>query len=281
MKIGMIGLGKMGCALAKAIKTHTQATVIGYDISPTALNKARLAGAVDQAMDEKALKECDMVFIALPLDDTIRFIKQYANGFGKDAVIVDCCGVKDAVCEPLHDFCYSKKMWFIGGHPLVEERAAKYDYADNSLIERATMILTPYTYIPGEIVEKTKEFCLAAGFGRVFTTTPAEHDKIYAYAGQLPQLLAGAYMQSPTAQNSRDFSGRSFCAISSAALLEEEAAADLFLHNSLSLCRELELFIGHLQEYHAAIEQKDSRKLQQLLQKGREQAEALNLDCCD
>jgi prephenate dehydrogenase len=88
-------------------------------------------------------------------------------------------------------------------------------------------------------------------------------------------------MQSTTAQNSRDFSGRSFCDLASAALLEEEAAADLFLHNSLPLCRELELIIRHLQEYHAAIEQKDSLKLQQLLQKGREQAEALNLDCCD
>ena len=96
MKIGIIGLGLIGGSLAKTIKAKTDAEVIGYDLSPTTLNKALMLKAVDQPLDENNLGECDLVLIALYPDSTIQFIKQHANKFKSDAVIVDCCGVKEA-----------------------------------------------------------------------------------------------------------------------------------------------------------------------------------------
>ena len=60
MKIGIIGLGLIGGSLAKTLKAKTDAQVVGYDISPTTLNKALMLRAIDEAMDEQNLRECDM-----------------------------------------------------------------------------------------------------------------------------------------------------------------------------------------------------------------------------
>jgi len=278
MKIGIIGLGLIGGSLAKAIKSHTDATVIGYDISPTTLNKALMLGAVDEAMDEKGLKECDMIFIALYPNDTIDFVKKNANNFKQDAIIVDCCGVKEAVCEPLHDFCYSKKMWFIGGHPMAGREYSGFEYAKTDLFANASMILTPYTYIPLEIVENTKQFCLQLGFKQVVITTPEKHDQMIAYTSQLAHVVSNAYVKSPGAQCHHGFSAGSYLDLTRVARLNEVMWTELFLHNSEKLCTELDSLIAHLQEYSKAIAEKDAETLQRLLREGRELKEATDPD---
>ncbi len=274
MKIGITGLGLIGGSLAKTIKTHTDATVVGYDISPTTLNKALMLGAVDEPMSQSNLRECDMVFIALYPEDTIKFVKEHANDLKKDAVIVDCCGVKGTVCEALHDFCYSKKMWFIGGHPMAGREYSGFEYAKTDLFANASMILTPFTYIPLEIVENTKKFCLSLGFKQVVITTPEKHDAMIAYTSQLAHVVSNAYVKSPGAQQHHGFSAGSYLDLTRVARLNEVMWTELFLHNGEKLCTELDALITHLQEYREAIAAADADRLRQLLREGREAKEA-------
>ncbi|MBP1558933.1 MAG: prephenate dehydrogenase/arogenate dehydrogenase family protein [Oscillospiraceae bacterium] len=280
MKIGIIGLGLIGGSLAKTIKAKTDAQVVGYDISPTTLNKALMLRAIDEAMDEQNLRECDMVLIALYPDATVDFIKKYANSFKKDAVIVDCCGVKGAVCEPLHDFCYSKKLWFIGGHPMAGREFSGFDYAKIDLFQNASMILTPYTYIPLEIVEQTKKFFLELGFNQVVITTPAKHDQMIAYTSQLAHVVSNAYVKSPGAQCHHGFSAGSYLDLTRVARLNETMWTELFLHNSEKLCFELDSLIEHLKEYREAIAGGDAETLRRLLREGRELKEATDPKKC-
>jgi len=278
MKVGIIGLGLIGGSLAKTIKTKTDAQVVGYDISPTTLNKALMLEAVDQPMDEQNIKECDMVLVALYPDATVEFIKKYANSFKKDAVIVDCCGVKGSVCEPLHDFCYRKKLWFIGGHPMAGREFSGFDYAKNDLFRNASMILTPYTYIPLEIVEQTKKYFLELGFKQVVITTPAKHDQMIAYTSQLAHVVSNAYVKSPGAQCHHGFSAGSYLDLTRVARLNEVMWTELFLHNGEKLCVELDALIEHLKEYRKAIAENDAETLQRLLREGRELKEATDPD---
>ena len=274
MKIGIIGLGLIGGSLAKTIKSHTDAQVIGYDISPTTMNKALMLKAVDEPMSESNLKECDMVFIALYPESTVDFIKKNANSFKKDAIIVDCCGVKTSVCEALHDFCYSKKMWFIGGHPMAGREYSGFEYAKTDLFCNASMILTPYSYIPLEIVEQAKKFCMKLGFKQVVITTPQNHDRMIAYTSQLAHVVSSAYVKSPGAQCHHGFSAGSYRDLTRVARLNETMWTELFLANSEKLCIELDSLINHLKEYRDAIVANDADTLKQLLKEGRELKEA-------
>lgn len=274
MKIGIIGLGLIGGSLAKTIKNHTEATVVGYDISPTTMNKALMLGAVDEPMTQTNLRECDMVFLALYPNDTVSFVKSHAADFGKDAVVVDCCGVKGDVCEALHDFCYSRRMWFIGGHPMAGREYSGFEYAKTDLFANASMILTPFTYIPLEIVEDTKKFCLSLGFKQVVITTPEKHDAMIAYTSQLAHVVSNAYVKSPGAQQHHGFSAGSYLDMTRVARLNEGMWTELFLHNREKLCAELDALILHLQEYREALGENDADRLCQLLREGREAKEA-------
>jgi len=274
MKIGIIGLGLIGGGLAKTIKTHTDASVVGFDISPTTLNKAKLLGAVDQAMDEQNLKECDLVFVALYPADTVEFVKKQAANFKPGAIIMDCCGVKRAVCEPLHDFCYHKKIWFIGAHPMAGREYSGFDYSKTDLFVNASMILTPYSYIPLEITQRAKQFCQQIGFGTVVITTPAEHDKMIAYTSQLAHVVSSSYVKSPGAQKHNGFSAGSYLDMTRVARLNETMWSELFLDNADNLGSELDALIGHLTEYRDAIRAGDREALAALLQNGRQLKEA-------
>ena len=274
MKIGIVGLGLIGGSLAKTIQSHTDATVVGYDIYPTTLNKAKMLGAVDEVMDEQNLKECDMVIIALYPQDTVDFVKKNASNFKPDAIIMDCCGVKQAVCDPLHDFCYNKKIWFIGAHPMAGREYSGFDYAKTDLFANASMILTPYSYIPIQQVEKVKKFALQIGFGQVVITTPAEHDQMIAYTSQLAHVVSNAYVKSPGALHHHGFSAGSYLDLTRVARLNENMWTELFLDNAEKLCVELDSLIGHLGEYREAIANKDAETLKQLLREGRELKEA-------
>ncbi len=76
MKIGVVGLGLIGGSMAKAIKMHTEHTVLGMDIIESVVCKARLLEAIDEELTVDTLKDCDIVFLAMYPGDTIAFARK-------------------------------------------------------------------------------------------------------------------------------------------------------------------------------------------------------------
>ena len=101
MKIGIIGLGLIGGSIAKALQYNTEHTVLGTDIDRDVLLKAKLLGAVDEELHEQDLEQCDLLIVALYPQDTLDFVQQNAAKLKKGAIVLDCCGVKRAICAPL------------------------------------------------------------------------------------------------------------------------------------------------------------------------------------
>ena len=59
-----------------------------------------------------------MIIIALYPGDTVAYIQKYAAAFRKDAVVIDCCGVKRSVYEKALPISRQYGFTFIGGHPM-------------------------------------------------------------------------------------------------------------------------------------------------------------------
>ena len=53
MTIGIVGLGLIGAAFARAVKTRTDCTVYGTDESADVLTKASLIGAIDDVLTQE------------------------------------------------------------------------------------------------------------------------------------------------------------------------------------------------------------------------------------
>ena len=98
MKVGILGLGLIGGSLARAYSKAGH-TVYARIRNKDMLSFAQLAGAVHGALDEETIPECDLILLAIYTDGCARWLESNAGLIAKTAMIIDCCGVKHAICE--------------------------------------------------------------------------------------------------------------------------------------------------------------------------------------
>ena len=270
MNIAMVGLGLIGGSLAKCVKKRTPHTVLGTDVSQQVLYKAKLLDAIDGELTKERLSICDMVIIATWPHDAVEYVTAHADAIGRGAIVIDVCGVKAAVCEPLWKLAKEKGFTFVGGHPMAGIEFFGFDHASATLFENASMILTPPRDADIGLLNRLKEFWRALGFGQVVITTPATHDRVVAYTSQLAHVVSSAFVKSPTALSHKGFSAGSYQDMTRVARLNEDMWTELFLCNQGPLLNELDLLIAHLEEYREALARGDTERLRGLLRDGRE-----------
>jgi prephenate dehydrogenase len=274
--IGIVGLGLIGGSLAKAVKLHTKHDVLGSDIAPSEIEKARLVGAIDGVLTGEVLSSCDYVIIALYPQDIIRYVRENAQSFGDGAVVVDCGGVKRTICGELLDVVRGRDWHFIGGHPMAGREYSGFRYAQDDLFENASMILTPQAETPLDVISAAKFLFLDLGFRRVIFSTPEEHDEMIAYTSQMAHIVSSAYVRSELALKHKGFSAGSFRDMTRVARLNERMWTELFLLNREPLINELDGILERLTEFRDAIADANASRLIEMLRDGRQRKEMLD-----
>lgn len=269
MTVGIVGLGLIGGSLARSIKVHTDFEVLGMDINPQTMLQANLLGAIDGTLTEDNLARCDVVLVALYPAAIVTWITEHQDAFRPGAWVIDCGGVKEAVCTPLNALAQGKPWHYCGGHPMAGREFSGFRYAKDDLFDRASMILTPSRDAGPEVLTWLKGFFLTIGFRRVQFTTPREHDEMIAYTSQLAHVVSSAYVKCPLAQKHRGFSAGSFADMTRVAKLNEDMWTELFLLNCGPLVQEIDEIIKHLTEYRDAIAGGEAERLRELLRDGR------------
>lgn len=270
MNIAIIGLGLIGGSLARAAKTRTCHTVFGHDADSEVMTLARMCGAIDHPLTDEALESCGLVLIALRPGAAVNWLEANAKSISHEATVVDMCGVKRAVCAPMAELAASFGFSYIGGHPMAGKERGGFVNSTESLFDGASMILTPDKSTSMPMLETLKNFFTDLGFASLTFTTPQEHDEIIAYTSQLAHITSSAYVRSPDAQKRRGFSAGSFKDMTRVALLDEDMWTELMMDNRDNLADQLDILIGHLQEYQQALHQGDAAALKSLLRDGRE-----------
>ncbi len=270
MKIGVVGLGLIGGSFAKAIKEYTDHEVVGWDASELTRANATLLNAVDTFMEEGNPEDCDMVFIALYPSYTIQYIKEQGAKFKKGAMVVDCAGVKQEICEQVEQVALSNGFVFCGGHPMAGIERSGFTYSKADLFQGASMILTPYAGTDIGKMNDLSLFLKSIGFGKMQVSTPAEHDQMIAYTSQLAHVVSSAYVRSELSSKFNGFSAGSFKDMTRVAKLNEKMWTELFLDNGDFLADEIDGLVERLQEYSKAIRSGDSDTLMEILREGKE-----------
>jgi len=276
MIIGIVGLGLIGGSLAKSIKEHTKYEVWGYDINPEVVTKALMCGAIDEELTEEMLPRCEIVLVALYPGLCIEYITSHADKFGPNALVIDCAGVKRAVCEPLFKLAEQYSWTYIGGHPMAGREFSGFDYTTGTLFERASMILTPMPDITVERLIEAKGFFLDIGFRTVRITNPEEHDAMISFTSQLAHIVSSAYIKNPNSAKHKGFSAGSFQDMTRVARLNENMWTELFLDNADLLVPSIDDFIYRLTQYRDALADRNASELFELLKEGRIKKEALD-----
>ena len=276
MTIGVVGLGLIGGSLCKTIKKNTSHTVYGFDLDNTISTYALMDGGIDQILDDKNICECDFILLCVYPKATVEFLKEKAQLIKKDAVVIDCGGVKKAICESCFDVANEHGFTFIGGHPMAGLHHSGYKNSTADLFIDASMILTPQSTDDITLLENVTLFIKSLGFSTVTVTTPDEHDTIIAFTSQLAHVVSNAYVKSPQAKVHKGFSAGSYKDMTRVARLNENMWTELFLENKEHLIFEIDHLIDSLNEYKQAMQNDDADTLKALLKDGSDRKKSID-----
>lgn len=276
MKVGIVGLGLIGGSMAKAWKTKTDVTVLGWDASRAVVELAQVADAVDGVLTPDRLAECDVVMIAINPCDVIAYVQEHAAKFGKDSLVIDCAGTKRDVCEACFPIAQEHGFCFIGGHPMAGSHKGSFANSRANLFSGAPMVIVPPTFSDIVLLDRVKKLLLQLGFGKVSVTTAERHDSMIAFTSQLAHVVSNAYIKSPTALEHKGFSAGSYKDLTRVAWLNPTMWSQLFMENSDFLLRELDSLIDSLQAYRRALADGDGDTLERLLAEGRDRKQEVD-----
>lgn len=269
MIITVVGLGLIGASLAKSIKKNTDNTVIGIDINDSVAKKALADSTIDKIGSSEDLADTEITIVSLYPNAAVDFVKNNAECFKKDSIVIDTCGIKSKICSELVDFSHENGFEFIGAHPMAGKEKFGYDYSEATLFDNAYMILTPVCAKENN-VNALCELSKKIGFKDVTVSTPAEHDRIIAYTSQMPHVLACCYVSDPDAILHNGFSAGSYKDISRVADINAKLWQELFIENSSQLVGHIDILIKNLQSMKQMIKNGDGDALQNTLQKARD-----------
>lgn len=270
MTVGVVGLGIIGGSFAKSIKAKTDHTVLAWNRTPSTVRDAIDAGAADSELTDENVSGCDLIIIALPPKAIISWVEEHGRFLKRGCVVVDACGVKRAVAEAVYPLSVKYGFVYVGGHPMAGKEISGFSASSDTLYSGASMILTPFSDTSAEITDWLASFFLSIGFGRITVTDPDDHDRMIAYTSQLCHIASSAFVKSPAALRHSGYSAGSFRDLTRVAKLDENLWTELFFMNSDHLADELEIYIGHLNEYLAALRSGNEDEMRRLLREGRE-----------
>lgn len=187
-KVSIIGIGLMGGSLALALGQLPQFyELIGFDPNPPKESPAgraihSWAGSAGEAL------QADIVILAMPVLEIIRFLKKYSSEFRPGSIVMDIGSTKQEICETAWQLLDSS-VTFVGGHPLAGKALAGAKAAQADLF-----LQKPFVLVPGVITQgiETLEKMIRLIGARPWLCDAKTHDRILAYTSHLPQMVSTA-----------------------------------------------------------------------------------------
>lgn len=269
MKVGIVGLGLIGGSLAKAYKESGQAEVYGWDTDADTMLLAKTVEAIDGTLDETVLPDCDLLLLALYPGAAIEYLRAHAPEISQKTFVIDCCGVKQVVCDACFPIAEQYGFSFFGGHPMAGTQFSGFAKSRSSLFRGASMILVPPRFDDIAQLDQAKQLLAPVGFGRMVVTTADKHDEMIAFTSQMAHIVSNAFIKSPAARQHKGFSAGSYKDLTRVAWLNETMWTELFMDNRQKLIREIDILMHSLEEYKEAMQQEDAPRLKELLREGR------------
>lgn len=192
MKIGIVSLGLIGGSLFRClVETEHEIYAVTRNLN-TILKARELSKNVSE--DINILKDCDVVFVAAPINKTLDILNELNDVVKNDCIVLDCASVKQFVME--QDYKYI----FIGSHPMAGTEKNGYEHSFSELFAGAKWVLTPGKKATEKNILLVEDIIEETG-AEVIIADAKEHDEAVALISHMPLLLSQALFK--TAKNNQ------------------------------------------------------------------------------
>jgi len=195
-RVTILGTGLIGGSFALALRKYApNVHIAGWDRADVA-QQTRKSGAIDEAFSdslESALRNSDLIYVALPIGATLDLLPEIARHAASHALVTDASSTKQRITDAAAELFPQKGgPYFLGGHPMAGRELSGFEHADADLFRNATYALTSDT---GEVRDpRVVAFVKILGKmgARPVWLSAKQHDYAVGLASHLPQLAAVA-----------------------------------------------------------------------------------------
>src|SRR5882762_5837964 len=214
-RVTLLGTGLIGGSFALALRKYITAMHIsGWD-RPDVVREAQTRGALDESFSgdlAPALRNSDLIYIALPIAATIDLLPEIARHAPPHALVTDACSTKVRIAQAADElFSGEKGPLFLGGHPMAGRELPGIAHAAADLFRENTYALIAKSFEPVVAGLQTSSFPIPketdpvrdpriSVFVKILEKIGArplwlgaqQHDYAVGLASHLPQLAAVA-----------------------------------------------------------------------------------------
>jgi len=262
-KVGIIGVGFMGASLALAVKKRfPHISIWGYARSKKSFNKLKKLNILDRVSRslEEVIRGCDLVVLAAPILAIVDYIKEINDFLKEGAVIIDLGSTKSMIDRKAKKNL-SKKVSFVGCHPLCGSEMQGAENANKDLYKNAICIVTSRN----KAAEFIKKFWQELGC-QVYYLNPFLHDKILSYISHLPHIISFSLTWLVSKKYFK-FVSSSFKDSTRVSSSSSQIWADIFLSNRSNLLKNIKEYIKILKSFESFIKDKNKTKLLEIIKK--------------
>ena len=259
MKIGIVGLGLIGGSLGLKLQSlnHTIYGIANNEFNEKKAYKKKLANVI--SCDLSLLKECELIILALPIEDLINPSHKLVASIPKESIVTDVGSVKEPIIktwENLHPL-------FIGSHPMAGTEKKGVDSGFESLFKNAKWIITPTQKSDLNAIDTLSKLIQSMDC-KICKASPKDHDEAVSLISHLPIFLASSLIE--TAQKTNDQSlldltkklaATGFADTSRVGGGNVQLGLDLAMYNQINILNAINIFKNNLNELESLIKEKN------------------------
>jgi len=188
--IGIVGLGLIGGSLGLDLQA------LGYEVHGLVHRSSTAHKAQDRklaqviSIDTKILSDCELIILALPLDQLLKPSDYLLSALPKSAVITDVGSVKAPVVKVWRELHQN----FVGSHPMAGRNDSGVEAGIKGLFNKRPWVTTPEEKTNQNALAMVGQLAVQLG-AQLIEADPNLHDQAVALISHLPVLVSAALLR--------------------------------------------------------------------------------------
>ncbi len=268
MNIAIVGLGLMGGSLALSLKKLTFIkSIVGSDHNEQHQRDALALGLVDRVVSFEEVKECDVIFLAIPVNGIIATLKNLTD-IKESTTIIDLGSTKEIIIESVPE---AIRKNFVAAHPMTgTENFGPFAAIENLYTDKVVVLCDLEN--SGENQREVAKTIFSSLEMKKYFMSAKQHDRHAAFISHMPHAisysLANTVMKQEKKENILLLAAGGFRSMSRLAKSSPNMWEDIFRQNKSNIIEAIELFEKELTNLKQSIINDEWDKVRKELENG-------------
>ena len=268
--VAIVGVGLIGGSFSLALKDHKLVKkVIGVSRTGATAQRALELGIIDEVLSlEEAVKQSDLIYLAIPVDATLPVMKTVLDIMNKDQIVVDAGSTKQALCKLVSN--HPNRSRFVASHPMWGTEYSGPDAAVHDAFRGRTCVICEREKSDPDALAQVEKAYSVLGMSLV-NMDAESHDVHAAYVSHIAHItsfaLANTVLEKEREEDAIfELAGGGFESTVRLAKSSPAMWGPIFMQNRENVLDVLNEHIMQLRKFKSCLEKENYVYLQELME---------------